>query len=191
MVVIKIGGSLYNSPHLKEWLDVLAQQVSQSIIIVPGGGPFAEQVRVVDQQRSLSSDTSHAMAILAMQQYAHMLHDIQRSLSFVSDLAEMQTPASNKQAYLWLPYNEVIATDELQRDWQTTSDSIALWLAIKLQAQRLVLVKSAPVSNKVQSELLNSDIVDKNFQSMLSRYVGRLEFMHASEATTLMDRLTT
>jgi aspartokinase-like uncharacterized kinase len=46
MQVVKIGGSLYDTPELKKWLKQLAKAAKDdSIIIVPGGGPFADTVR--------------------------------------------------------------------------------------------------------------------------------------------------
>ena len=40
---------------------------------MPGGGPFADAVREFDRAMGLSSDAAHWMAILAMDQYAHVL----------------------------------------------------------------------------------------------------------------------
>ena len=62
MIVIKIGGSLFSSTHLKEWLRVIAKQSKHTIVIVPGGGPFADQVRAADQQWHLPEDHCHDMA---------------------------------------------------------------------------------------------------------------------------------
>jgi aspartokinase-like uncharacterized kinase len=190
MIVIKIGGSLYNSPYLQEWLSVLANQKKQAIIIVPGGGPFAEQVRTVDKQCSLPNETTHAMAVLGMQQYAYMFQGLQSDLPLLSDIEEISAKYGLPGSYIWLPYEEVIKTHELSRHWQTTSDSIALWLACKIKASQLIVVKSAPVQNKAAHELIHSDIVDKHFQPMLTSYAGTVEFMHASEASQLMDKIT-
>ena len=40
---------------------------------MPGGGPFADAVREFDRVERLSADAAHWMAILAMDQYAHVL----------------------------------------------------------------------------------------------------------------------
>ena len=189
MVVVKLGGSLYNSSYLQEWLAVLAVQAKQSVIIVPGGGPFAEQVRLLDKQLTLPEETSHAMAVLGMQQYAYMLHGLQPTLSFVSSIDGVPLKEANKSSLIWLPYNDVLASDELQKHWQTTSDSIALWLAIKLQANQLFLIKSASLDNKSTNDLVHSDIVDDHFQPMLEGYTGVLEFMHAADANQFMNKL--
>lgn len=190
MIVIKIGGSLYNSPYLQEWLNILANQKRQAMIIVPGGGPFAEQVRTVDKQLSLLNETAHAMAVLGMQQFAYMLQGMQKNLPFLSHIEDISAKHVLPGTSIWLPYDEVIKTTELSRCWQTTSDTIALWLASKIEASQLIIVKSAPVQNIATHELIHSDIVDEHFQPMLTNYAGTVEFMHASEASQLMDIIT-
>ena len=45
MWVVKIGGSLLGSPELERWLEVAAKFSDGNIIIVPGGGVFANAVR--------------------------------------------------------------------------------------------------------------------------------------------------
>ena len=45
MWVVKIGGSLLGSPELERWLEVVAKHGDGKIIIVPGGGLFANAVR--------------------------------------------------------------------------------------------------------------------------------------------------
>lgn len=190
MVVIKIGGSLHNSPHLNEWLEILANQTKHTIVIVPGGGPFAEQVRSIDKQLSLPDQTAHIMAVLGMQQFAYMLQGLQTKLTFVSQIEDLLTNPVMTGSSIWLPYDEVRKTNELSQHWQTTSDSIALWLATRLQANQLIIVKSAPLLNKSTHELIHSDIVDDHFQTTYQKYAGTVEFMHAAEAFQVMDKLT-
>jgi 5-(aminomethyl)-3-furanmethanol phosphate kinase len=43
---------------------------------------------------------------------------------------------------VWLPSKMVLAEDSIPQSWDVTSDSIAAWLANKLGAQHLVLLKS-------------------------------------------------
>ena len=45
------------------------------IVVVPGGGPFADAVRDFDRSLGLSPHTAHWMALLAMDQYGHVLAD--------------------------------------------------------------------------------------------------------------------
>jgi len=73
--VIKVGGGLSAVPGA---LDRVCREVAASardhrILVVPGGGAFADTVREFDRALGLSSDATHWMAILAMDQYAHVL----------------------------------------------------------------------------------------------------------------------
>ena len=73
--VVKVGGSLGARPRtlrrLMSTLAVLARR--HPLVVVPGGGPFADQVRRADRRFGLGDSPAHWMAILAMDQYAHLL----------------------------------------------------------------------------------------------------------------------
>ena len=45
LVVVKLGGSVVRSPELSAWLDVIAAS-PRPIVVVPGGGALADEVRV-------------------------------------------------------------------------------------------------------------------------------------------------
>src|SRR5262245_8895583 len=67
-VVVKLGGSvLAHSTYFDDALAALAAAgKSRRLLVIPGGGPFADSVRAVDRQHRLSDDAAHWMAILAM-----------------------------------------------------------------------------------------------------------------------------
>jgi len=73
--IIKIGGSLYYRPELRRVLAHAAALVKapHSAVVVPGGGPFADQVRRAQQRWPLADGIAHNMALLAMRQYGLML----------------------------------------------------------------------------------------------------------------------
>ena len=54
MWVIKLGGSLLSSESLKEWLSVIVKHGAGKLVIVPGGGIFADKVR--DEQQKWKFD---------------------------------------------------------------------------------------------------------------------------------------
>ena len=60
MWVVKIGGSLASDELLACWLDSLSCYGGGEVVIVPGGGPFAEQARI--SQQFWHIDDSAAMA---------------------------------------------------------------------------------------------------------------------------------
>ena len=68
----------------------------------------------------------------------------------------------------------------MEKDWQTTSDSLALWLAAKLSARHLCLVKSADVNGKSIKELMDQEIVDNHFEKYLQKYSGQVHFYQST-----------
>ncbi|PKP54386.1 MAG: hypothetical protein CVT90_01515 [Candidatus Altiarchaeales archaeon HGW-Altiarchaeales-3] len=70
MIIIKIGGSLTKD---KEVLENLCREIENlsadfDFVIIPGGGEFADIVRIYDKKFNLAPGISHKMAILAMDQ---------------------------------------------------------------------------------------------------------------------------
>lgn len=159
--IIKVGGSLYHRPELKRVLAHAAGLVKapHSAVIVPGGGPFADQVRRAQQRWPFADKTAHDMALLAMRQYGLMLAALS-GLPAAERVQAMPPGGCNiwlpsEDASVWLPQNRP-APD---LDWRLTSDSIAACLAARLGADQLVLIKPAPVA-KVDAF---SDLVDERF----------------------------
>src|SRR5688572_9957408 len=74
-IVVKIGGSLLGDiEQLDTALSAITRAAqSKRLLIVPGGGAFADVVRDVDRRIGIPDDAAHWMAILAMDQYAHLL----------------------------------------------------------------------------------------------------------------------
>ena len=179
MIVVKIGGSLYSSSHLSEWINQIVKAGKQRIVIVPGGGPFADHIRDTDQQFGLSAECSHDMAVLAMQQFGRMMCDLNRSLELVHTAEELKTISSSA---VWAPYQLVSRHCPYPKNWQTSADSLSVWLASYINASHLCLVKSAQI-NPDHDEAISSDLVDDYFATALSEYQGALHFYHASEAS--------
>src|SRR6476620_10044412 len=74
-LVVKIGGALLKHPDvLARTLDAIADAApGRPIVVVPGGGPFADAVRALDASLHLPATAAHWMAILGMDQYAYVL----------------------------------------------------------------------------------------------------------------------
>ena len=74
-IVVKIGGSLLSHPrHLNAVLAAVGEASRERrLLVVPGGGPFADTVRHFDRQFSLADDAAHWMAVLGMDQFAHFI----------------------------------------------------------------------------------------------------------------------
>jgi len=139
--VLKVGGSLAEDPAS---LARLCQKVSEiaeahRILIVPGGGEFADTVRKLDKTYNLSKVVAHKMAILAMDQYGLFLSDIAQN-SYVSyDLKEIINSAGGMLP-IFLPSKLMFRKDPLEHSWNVTSDTIAAYVANTVNAKKLVLV---------------------------------------------------
>jgi len=137
--VVKVGGSLSRRPAtLRRLMSVLRTAArSRLLLVVPGGGPFADAVRRADRRFRLDDSSSHWMAILAMDQYAHLLAALSPGTRIVRSPAQLETGRLNVLAVsTWLR-----DADPLPHSWAVTSDSIAAWVARRLRAKRLVLLK--------------------------------------------------
>jgi hypothetical protein len=140
--VVKIGGSLLTTSSLDAVLEVIGDVARERrLLIVPGGGPFADAVRDVDRRMHLSDEAAHWMAILAMDQYAHLIASrlpgavvVDRTDAIAAALHEGRLPVIAPSAWLR-------GVDSLPHTWDVTSDSIAAWIAGQVGAQSLVLVK--------------------------------------------------
>jgi len=137
--VIKVGGSLDARPaQLRRLMESLAGVASRHwLVVVPGGGSFADEVRRADRRFALGDSAAHWMAILAMDQYGHLLADLAPGAALVRSRRELAPGRLNVLA----PSAWLRRADPLPHSWDVTSDSIAAWIARVLRARRLMLVK--------------------------------------------------
>jgi len=137
--VIKVGGSLVDSPRLNELCKTL-EKISKKYkcVIVPGGSEFADTVRKFDKKFHFSDKVSDRMAILAIDQYGLLLSHLMDS--YLLREIEMPKPFPKKPV-IFLPSNYMFEKDPLPNSWDVTSDSIAAHTAQIFKANKLILVK--------------------------------------------------
>ena len=142
-VVVKLGGGLLVHPvHFEAVLAVIRDAASERrLLIVPGGGPFADAVRHLDRQFRLSDDAAHWMAVLAMDQYAHLVVSRLAGGLLVADPSEAAAAFGAGRLPVLAPSRWVRDADPLPHSWDVTSDSIAAWVAGVIGARHLILVK--------------------------------------------------
>ncbi|PVV20561.1 MAG: hypothetical protein B6D78_10055 [gamma proteobacterium symbiont of Ctena orbiculata] len=183
MWIVKLGGSLFTSDHLTKWLALLAQ--TQALVIVPGGGPFADQVRQAQQQLQFDESTAHRMALLAMEQFGRMLCGLQPGLTATANSLQMEDALKRGETPVWMPTAMTMAAADVEHSWDLTSDSLAVWLCNQLGAQNLILVKSLSLDceNLSLDELTARNIVDNRFGSYLRSSAIQALVMADSEHT--------
>ena len=144
--VVKLGGGLLaHAVHFDAALAMIeVAATSRQLLIVPGGGPFADAVRDVDRRLKLADDVTHWMAVLAMDQHAHLIAGKLARAVVVAEPREIADVLGARTVGcvpVLAPYRWLREADPLPHSWDVTSDSIAAWVAARVGARRLVLVK--------------------------------------------------
>ena len=147
-VVVRVGGGLLAGV---EHFEAVLAEISEAsrrvpLLVVPGGGPFADAVREVDDLLSLPDEATHWMAVLAMDQYAHLIASRLPASRLVMRSNDIEAALNERRIPVLAPYRWLREADPLPHSWDVTSDSIAAWVAGQVGASRLVLVKPAGAS---------------------------------------------
>jgi aspartokinase-like uncharacterized kinase len=178
MTIIKLGGSLLANGGLTALLDTLRELAcAQRVVVVPGGGPFADAVRQACSLHDPGPSAAHWMAILAMDQHARLLHGLLPAARLATGPDEVERAVAEGRLALLAPFRWLQAEDPLPHGWHVTSDSIAAWVAQRLGARRLVLLKSLDGAPGPDGELLAevapaaaavAGLVDEHFERALA-----------------------
>jgi len=199
LTIVKLGGSHAVEPQLRAWLTTLARCAGRAVV-VPGGGPFADQVRNTQAVMGFDDRAAHHMALLAMEQFGAAICGLERALVPASSLRELRKTLGAGRTPVWMATKMALeASDRVPASWRVTSDSLAAWLAGRLGARRVMLVKhGAPFGAHPEiAGLAARGIVDPLFQHYLSAagaeavFVGPLENARASELLGGADRAET
>jgi aspartokinase-like uncharacterized kinase len=176
--IVKLGGSLAAAGTLGTWLDAVVAHGAGRFVVVPGGGSFADAVRATQHRYGFSDRAAHRMALLAMEQYALQLLDLAPTLCPAESEAEIATSLAVGRIALWFPRRMVAAEPAIAESWDVASDSLAAWLARRLGARRLMLVKSAPAPPPPLSpkRLAALDLVDAAFPAYAENAQFRLDY---------------
>ncbi|HEY3787576.1 MAG TPA: hypothetical protein VGL71_01920 [Urbifossiella sp.] len=129
MIVVKVGGSLYDHPRLGLGLLAYLNSLPEPVLLVPGGGSFADAVRKLDAIHHLGDDASHSLAMKAMNLAGEFLKQLIPALVHDSRFDVYDAEFDNT-----LPHS-----------WNVTSDSIAAQGAINFHASRLIILKSIDI----------------------------------------------
>ncbi len=196
MWVVKIGGSLLGSPELERWLEIFVKYSDGNIIIVPGGGIFADAVREAQKLTKISDACAHKLAVMAMDQFALVLANINPLLAIARTECEIDERTWQHRAIVWMPSHMVLSDDSIPQSWDVTSDSLAAWLAKKLNAKQLILVKSdKPSESKLSLKLMTEDgvvdlafgdfVANNNFASWMLKKTDFEHFLEGVDTHTL------
>lgn len=164
MWIVKLGGSLGRDPVLREWLETLVQVGSGRVVIVPGGGAFADEVREHQDLWRFDDLSAHNMAVLAMAQTALMMQGICPALALATNDGDLRRAVQQARVPVWLPFEVLREQRDTLTHWGVTSDSLAAWLANRLNAEGLLLVKACAIDPALElPQQAAAGIVDAEF----------------------------
>ena len=168
-LIVKIGGSLARSGTLARILDIVSHP-QIDIVIVPGGGVFADAVRADQGRLSYSDKAAHTMAMLAMHQSAIAMADLAPRLQPIENLGEIEVALKSDRIPVWMPLKVASQDHDIPADWTITSDGLAARLAQYLNVGHVVLVKpAAPPAAASLADLASAGIVDPWFAKIAER----------------------
>jgi len=167
-IVVKLGGSVVRSTELTLWLDAIAA-APRPIVVVPGGGALADEVRACQSQLGFGDASAHRMALLAMDQLAWAVAGLRQGFAVGATEEELRAALGQGSVAVWAPYALIAERTDIEESWRLTSDSLALWLAGRIGAERCYLIKSVARqrTHASASQLAQDGIVDAAFPDML------------------------
>ena len=167
-IVVKLGGSVVRSPELPAWLDAIAAS-PQPVIVVPGGGALADEVRACQASLGFGNEAAHRMALLAMDQLAWAVAGLRPGFAVGATEADLEAAFNRGDVAVWAPYALIAERSDIEESWRLTSDSLALWLAGRVGASRCYLIKSILRKNASLSaaQLARDGVIDQAFPAML------------------------
>jgi aspartokinase-like uncharacterized kinase len=140
LTIVKLGGSHALSSLLGRWLGAIGRAAGR-VVVVPGGGPFADAVRDAQPAMGFDDDAAHDMALMAMAQYGRALTALADGFVYADTLDAVRAVVARGDVPVWSPWPMLRAHPDIPRSWDVTSDSLAVWFAGVLDARRVVLVK--------------------------------------------------
>jgi 5-(aminomethyl)-3-furanmethanol phosphate kinase len=192
LTVVKLGGSYAFSPHLRDVLSAISA-ARVPVVVVPGGGPFADAVREAQPRMGIGDSAAHRMALLAMAQFAEALVSLaakargRRSCHVAASIAAVRETLSQNALPVWSPWPMADGIETLPQSWALTSDSLSAWLAGRLGAARLILLKhrdppEAPIG---LAEAAKAGIVDRLFPDYARASGAAIWWLGPSHLTAL------
>lgn len=169
LCVVKVGGSLFNhaglGPGLRTWLDRFS---SPNVLLVPGGGPTTDVVRILDQRHRLGEEKAHWLALRALSLNAFLLAELLPGSVVTESIATPVGKIAILDPFPFCREDERNQSRTLSHSWSVTSDSVAARVAICAEARELVLLKSVAIPT-----------------AMTWREAGRLGFVDREFANTV------
>ena len=141
--VIKVGGSIAEHPAALRTLCKKLNEIAKKhrLLIVPGGGEFADIVRGIEKRYDTSTYVSHKMAVLAMDQFGLLLSELIPNAIPIASLEKAKDYWKSETTPVFLPSKMMFREEPMEASWDVTSDSIAAFVALRVKADTVILAK--------------------------------------------------
>ena len=192
LTVVKIGGSLDRDPLLRDWLQMLLDAGRGQVVVVAGGGAFADLVRQHQAHWQFDDLAAHNMAVLAMMQSTTMMKALAPGLVLAATPAAAARALRGQHVVLWWPRRWLRRAPDALTHWGATSDSLAATLAASLDADRLVLVKSCPIQPDLELAAQSArGVIDADFCRITAATRYSIDLLSKTESSRLRRLLRT
>lgn len=199
ITIVKVGGSLLDWPDLPRRLvgfldDRREREPDFRPVLICGGGPFADSVRRLDRTHRLGDYAAHRLAIQSMDLASTVLLCLIPGALGIDRAEALDRETSADEVPLLVPS---LILDELEQEqpsplphsWDVTSDTLAAWIAGRLGARSLILLKSASLPTGATRDLAARLKLIDPFFPMISSAVGRVEYLNLRDTTTMAVEL--
>jgi 5-(aminomethyl)-3-furanmethanol phosphate kinase len=179
--VIKVGGSLLDWPELPRLLGSFLNSHCKNenpprtkVLLIVGGGAAGDLIRTMDRIHGLGDKLAHRLAIHALDLSAQLLGSLLPGSVVVDRPDVLRSVWTRGEIPILAPRRFLEEVDDrgpdpLPASWDVTTDSIAARIAIRLEASRLVLLKSTRLpSNMPREEAARLGLVDRMFPLIAS-----------------------
>jgi aspartokinase-like uncharacterized kinase len=196
IAVFKIGGKILD--HFEDLQSTVSQlsqlyeeKVLDKIILIPGGGSFANFIRKIYSELKFTEEIAHWMGIISMNYNGLELNKKFPNLPVIENINNLK---ENENLFcIFLPYEFLKENDKLPHSWNVTSDSISLFIAKELGLNECILIKDVDGildnENKVIKEISTSKLKEIIKFEELSEPLSESELL--KKKTTPIDPYTT
>ncbi len=200
ITVVKLGGSLLDWDETVDRLENrLRLADDERVVMIVGGGKTVDRIRAIDRTLRLGEERSHRSALQALDKTARFFAERLNSSrtgrfrsEIATDLAALESIWTIGSIPILQPrpvLNAAEASGErpLEHSWRVTSDSIALWAAKRLNASRLVLLKSVdPPAEASVARARDLGLVDPVFPSLADASIEILFYNLRSDRSAIL-----
>ncbi|MFX1379565.1 MAG: hypothetical protein ACFFA4_10775 [Promethearchaeota archaeon] len=179
VAVFKIGGKILdNFENLQFTISQLAQLYEENlidkIILIPGGGSFANFIRKIYSELKFTEEIAHWMGIISMNYNGLELNKKYPNLEVIENFDRLKE--ISKIFCIFLPYEYIKENDKLPHSWDVTSDSISLFITKELELNECFLIKDV------------DGILNRNGQVI--KEITTSEYKHLKDSDILNESLS-